>query len=125
MKLKLQGKQLQETVIFGAAMVPITEFPAKTERDSDKQKTNDAGVPLYSAPNLMALDVAAQRPMRSVFVSLTAPDKQQPIKPAVFYAPAGDVVLNTYAIDGRETITVECSHLVPVNAGGADDVKSN
>ncbi|MDR8019413.1 hypothetical protein [Nesterenkonia aerolata] len=114
MRLKVDGKQLKDSVVFGAGMLPISEFPAKTERDSEDAKTNADGQVLYSVPNLLAIDPTEQRQLRNVFVSITAPDKQSPLTAGKHFVPAGEAIINTYVIDGRELITFECSHLVEV-----------
>lgn len=117
MKIKTTGQNVSEYAVFGS-MLPINEFPVK-EKNGEAVK-NEAGKVLHRVPNLQGFRPARDGLVRNISVNITDPAKQSPIKGGAFYAPAGDVVVNTYAMldNGRasETVVIECSHLEEIKA---------
>lgn len=111
-KIKTTGLLLKETLVVGAGLAPIDEFPAKM-REEEHQTFE--GKKLYRIPGLQALDIERGRPERNVSVSITDVENQAVLTPGVLFAPEGDAVVNPYSIDGNSGTAITCSRLVPVS----------
>lgn len=114
MKIILNSKQFARSMALGS-MIDIEDFPEKM-KSGEKQQSSQ-GYQLYVVRPLTVLNFEGfngdPEQLRSVSVSITNKDKQEPIEAGQFYAPEGEVVLNIYAIAGKQWLVAECSRLVP------------
>lgn len=115
-KVKTTGMLLKDTLVFGAGMMPISEFPERF-REGVNQLSAD-GKKTYGIPGIQAMDLSGESPrgvQGNVYVNITDVESQAPIEPGKTYAPSGRAIVGIYSIDGKELVSVSCERLVPVS----------